>query len=294
MIAEEAAALLAEARPELAAATERLGQAAAAACSAWPSVSVPTRALVDRLAGILPRTSDEATRVIGELALADLYLACGCLLRLPAALGIFDQQFLARVPTVVSAIDCSPAFGDDVRQELSRKLLVGQPPTPPALTRYAGRGPLHSFVAVAAQRTALDLLRARGRLVHPADEDELERRLGNATDLELEAVKAGLREPFGEALRLAIQALDARERMTLRLTLVSGLSLEAVGAVYGVNASTVCRWLARTRQRLALELRRHLSARLPLAAGELESVARLVQSRLDIGLPSLLGPSQTR
>jgi RNA polymerase sigma-70 factor, ECF subfamily len=100
-----------------------------------------------------------------------------------------------------------------------------------------------------------------------------------------------MREIFGEALRSAVQALDPAERMTLRLTLVAGLSMEEVGNMYGVNASTICRRLARTRDRLALELRRQLSADFRIQRADLDSVVRLVESRFDVGLESLLAKS---
>jgi RNA polymerase sigma-70 factor, ECF subfamily len=289
--AEDAAALLARARPDLAPLTAGtpsvLGGRLGAAVAAWPSFRVPTEVWVHRLATVLPQGED-FERTPDGLALADLYLACGCLQGLPAALAIFEGQLTKLVPRAIAALDRSPVFADDVRQELLGKLLVGKPPTRPSLGRYAGRGPLLGFLAIAARRTALDLLRQRGSLELPADDAELERQLGSSKDPELEAVKARLREVFGEALRSAIRSLDPGERMTLRLTLVSRLSMEEVGHMYGVNASTICRRLARTRDHLALELRRHLSTRYEIQSLDLDSVVRLVESRLDIGLEGLL------
>jgi RNA polymerase sigma-70 factor, ECF subfamily len=295
-LVEEAAGVFARARPELVpldpALVRALDDAIAGARAAWPSVSVPLDAFVTRLAEAARAPSPQETcALLTGLKHADLYLACGCLAALPAALRIFEDQFLARVPRFVAHLDRSAAFAEDVRQELSRKLLLGDPPTAPSLARYAGRGPLDGFIAVAAQRMALDLLRKQGRLELPGDDAELERHLGSTSDPELEAIKARLRGEFAEALRNAIGALDRRERMTLRLTLISGLSLEEIGAIYGVNASTICRWLGKTRDRLALELRRQLSARRQIQAGELESIVRLVQSGLDLGLSALLARS---
>jgi RNA polymerase sigma-70 factor, ECF subfamily len=288
---DETVALLARARPDLAPFAEapgsRLGERLASARAAWPSFSVPPGAWVDRLAAVVPH-GPETEPTLNILALDDLYLACGCLLQLRPALEIFDEQLGRCLPRAVAPLDRSVGFADEVRQELSRKLLLGESPRGPSLGRYAGRGPLASFLTVAARRTALDLLRRQGRIEQPADDGELERRLGSSSDPELEAVKARMREIFGEALRSAVQALDPAERMTLRLTLVSGLSMEEVGNMYGVNASTICRRLARTRDRLALELRRHLSADFGIQRVDVDSVVRLVESRLDVGLESLL------
>jgi DNA-directed RNA polymerase specialized sigma24 family protein len=43
---------------------------------------------------------------------------------------------------------------------------------------------------------------------------------------------------FEGALQVALAGLDARDRMLLRLSLVSGLSCQKIGKIYSVNAST--------------------------------------------------------
>ena len=63
----------------------------------------------------------------------------------------------------MARIDRSPELRDEVRQTLWQRLFVGTPGQAPRILSYAGRGPLAGWVAVAAQRIALDLRRAATR-----------------------------------------------------------------------------------------------------------------------------------
>ena len=258
------------------------------AAAAWPSFSVP---LADFVARVPPPPAGDGggdSPALDRRHFADLYLSAGCLRGDSAALAIFHATIVGGIRRFIAHLDPSPQFADDVRQELVRKLLLGSDSAPPALQRYSGRGPLVSFVAIAAQRIAIDLIRTDGRLQLASNEAVLEKRLAAAADPEIQAIKAPIALEFGEALRAAIDGLGARERMILRLTMVSGLSLAEVGAIYGVSASTVCRWIGRTRDRLVLGLRRHLAVRGAASDRDVESLARLVRSELDISLEGLL------
>src|SRR5439155_26438752 len=114
---------------------------------------------------------------------------------------------------------------------------------------YAGRGPLAGWVGIAAQRLALNLIdkektetRARERAV--ADE------IGAELDPELQYIKDRYREAFERAFARAVDQLPARDRALLRLQIVGGLTLEQIGTMYSVNASTVSRWIAGVRSAL--------------------------------------------
>jgi RNA polymerase sigma-70 factor (ECF subfamily) len=65
----------------------------------------------------------------------------------------------------VARVDRSPELRDEVRQILWQRLFVGTGAAAPRILSYAGRGPLAGWVAVAAQRIALDLRRDAARAV---------------------------------------------------------------------------------------------------------------------------------
>jgi RNA polymerase sigma-70 factor, ECF subfamily len=72
------------------------------------------------------------------------------------------------------------------------------------------------------------------------------------------------------------------------LTLIAGLSLDRVGAMYRVNPSTVSRWLSAAREELLARMQRHLRETRNLDPAELESMVRLVRSQVDVSLSGLL------
>ena len=103
---------------------------------------------------------------------------------------------------------------------------------------------------------------------------------------ELRARHAG---EFERALRDAFAGLDERERNLLRLHFLDGLGIDGLAPVFGVHRATAARWLAAARTRLHDGVIALLQARLDVDARELESLARVVRSELEISLRSLLG-----
>jgi RNA polymerase sigma-70 factor (ECF subfamily) len=152
---------------------------------------------------------------------------------------------------------------------------------------FSGRGPLSSWLAVAAQREALTLKRAGSRRERTADEHAASV-FPDSRDPELIYMKERYREEFQETFRIAIADLSDRDRVVLRLNLVNHLSLTKIGAMYGVNQSTVTRWIARAREQIIDCMLRRFRERTGLNRSEFESVVRLVQSELDFNVSRLL------
>src|SRR5262249_25833111 len=110
---------------------ETLTKALALAREAWPTMEVPALLFLRRVWNALPRTPVDPAKTLRKMHTTDVYLACACLQRIPEALQAFEIRCLALVPRFIARFDGSPAFADEVRQELARKLLVGNPPKPP-------------------------------------------------------------------------------------------------------------------------------------------------------------------
>jgi RNA polymerase sigma-70 factor (ECF subfamily) len=219
--------------------------------------------------------------------LADLYLACAVARGDAVALRAFDERILSEIAPSVVRVDSSADFLDEVRQTLRTRLLVGGEGEPPRITEYKGRGPLVGWVRVAAVRVALNLKRSA---VPAASTEEL---LGDLAagepDPELRHLKTLYRAEFSAALRAALAALSERQRLLLRLHYVDGLRLARIAGLYQVHESTASRWISSSVDAVASDTRRRLIERLSLSPSNLDSVARMVQSQLDVSIRRILG-----
>ena len=198
----------------------------------------------------------------------------------------FHRRHIDALGPVLARFRVPPPFAEETAQLVAERLLVPVPPEPPRIAAYAGEGPLASWVAVAATRVALSRLRQLGREQRLLDPSSASANilLAAPADPELDVLKERYRPALQRALREAIQTLPARERILLRLSLIEGVSLQKIGRSYGVDASTVCRWLASARERLLEKIRAHFQQNGPVGATELASVVRLVRSQVDISL----------
>jgi RNA polymerase sigma-70 factor (ECF subfamily) len=252
--------------------------------SAWPDVSVTLDAFTAHVAAATP----EALGRHGS----DLYLACACASGDGKALRLFDDEILVPASRAVRTIDDAAAFGDEVCQRLRASLLVGDGTERPRIVDYAGRGPLRAWVGVAAVRHALMLRRGQQRQREVPSDDEWTGKLTQAStgNPELDLVKREHAEAFGKALRDAAAGLELRLRAVLRMHFVDGLSIDEIGAAYGVHRATAARWIQRARDELFAGTRVRLAERLALSPSELDRVTALVQSQLDVSLSTLLPP----
>jgi RNA polymerase sigma-70 factor len=217
-----------------------------------------------------------------------VYLAAGCLANAPAALAILDREILAQVPGWVSHMGRSPAFGDEVRQRLAERLLVGESPR---LADYAGRGALAKWARVAATRVALNLLddkherHARGA----GGDSVLEILPAAGRDADLDLLRGRYAAELSTAVKEAIAELPREQRVLLRLAFIDGHSGERIAALFKVNRSTVSRWLRLAREAVMDGARRRLAVRLKLTLAEVDSLARALHSQLDLSIRTAIG-----
>ena len=107
-------------------------------------------------------------------------------------------------------------------------------------------------------------------------------------DLELDYLKGRYQAEFKQAVEDAIATLPAEQLKILRLHYTDGLSIDRIGALLNVHRATAARWIRAASDAVRDETRRRLHERLRLSAGELDSLARLVQSQLHLSLSRLL------
>lgn len=243
-----------------------------AARAAWPTIEVGFEAFAARLA-----TASAAYAT-------DLYLACACSDGDPAALVELDRIFVQAVPPAIARIDRSHDFASEVQQILRERLLVG---ADAKIREYRGGGPLASWIRTAAVRTALNLRRR----------SQQEHKRGSA----LESLEPILDDPavvilrqrympeIDAALRHAIAALDAKERLLLHFYYVDGLTLSKIAALERVGTSTIFRRITAATQSVLASVKDALSDKLQLSGASLDSLLRNVRDDIDLSLSQVLG-----
>ena len=260
---------------------------------AWPTVHLDVETFVVHLSDRVRGQSD-LNEAIATMHGSDLFLACACVARIPAALIEFERVHLSRVGSLVARIDPSPAFAEEVAQTMREALLVGARGNAAEICKYSGRGPLSSWLRVIAVRTALRVRRERLRAL-PMKEGEKEFELARTVDPEMDYLKIRYRAAYEDALKESLRSLPDRDALLLKLHYLDGLSIDSIGTLYGIHRSTVARWRARVRRSVLDGTREQLQRRLSLTESEFDSIVKLVRSQLAVSLRSVLvrPPSET-
>lgn len=216
---------------------------------------------------------------------ADLWLAFHAGHGLPAAVAALDAACFADLGTLLRGRRASPTEADEVVQRLRHRLLVPDAAgAPTRILGYGGRGELRAWVRVAAVRAWLNLKRESPR--HEAPETSFVAEA--SSDLELEILKGKYKEIFQRVFLDAVDALAPGTRLLLKLHYLDRLGMEEVGKVLGVHRLTVLRRLERARHELAEGTKERLESELRLDPPDVESLLRLIQSRLDVSLQGAL------
>jgi RNA polymerase sigma-70 factor (ECF subfamily) len=248
----------------------------APARDAWPTLVLDDAKLV---AFIGPRLSgDDLAAAIAAAPAADLVLAAACAAQEPSAHATFDRV-LVEVDAAGAATNATKDQVAEVKQMLRLQLLVPKDGKPAGIEGYRGKGPLRGWVRITATRELIRVKKKSARDV-PIDRS-LDRLLTSVVDPALAAMKAEYRAEFAGALREAIEDLSGEDRTLLRQQIVDEMSIDAIGAAYGVHRATAARWLNRARAALVAATHRRLADRLKLPVDQIDSVIRLVSSQLD-------------
>ena len=108
---------------------------------------------------------------------------------------------------------------------------------------------------------------------------------------EIAAIKYRYRDQLRHALEQSLQALPAREKTLLRLTVVDGLNIDAIGAIYRVHRATVARWLVRVRAQVFAEIRERIGLRNQPTVSELRSLLVLLADEVHLSARRILAPT---
>jgi RNA polymerase sigma-70 factor (ECF subfamily) len=280
-------AALLEAETDADAVEEVLVRGHAEGAAAWPTLSVSPEELARWIAPRVER--GDLLAALGKLRFADLYLACACARGDDRAVSLFDARYMSEVDRALRS--SAPSVVDETKQVLRRRFFVSEDGEPPAIAAYGGRGPLGAWVRAAAVRASFRVQRK------PKGQTEVESHVFSAVaaagdDLELDYLKRRYQAEFAEALREAFLALPVRDRNVSRYYFGKGLSIDAIGALYGVHRATVARWINRVTASLVDATRKRMMARLGANRAEVSSLVHMLESRIDMALRAVVASGE--
>ncbi len=255
--------------------------------SAFPELSVDDEAFARHLARAFGRRTDAVP--LEDLMFDDLYLACACAAGDARAASMLVGRHGGTIRRSIERSAGKPN-SEEIFQGVLSDLLVGTERSAPEIGNYAGRAPLCRWLEVVAHRAALRWSRSQRAQAKVGGRVAIEPRLEVETPTELALFRQRYRWDFEEALKEALQRTTQKDRVILRLYVVNNVSVEKIGKMLGVSQPTASRWLAKAREKVLADLKAILKERVKISSGEIESLALLLGSRLDLSISEILNP----
>jgi RNA polymerase sigma-70 factor (ECF subfamily) len=264
-----------------------------AARDAWPGVEVSQEELAafalerGTSAGDDSQGDEGAPDPRHDPHYKDLYLACACARGDAVALRAFELAFFPEVDAAVAKVGGTAPSPDEIRQIVRHKLFVAEAGAEAQIVRYSGQVELRTWVRIIATRAALNVATRAAREL-PFESDALTFLIGSGDDPEIQYLKSLYTAEFREAFGEAFDGLESRERNLLRYAFGEGLTVDAIGSLYGVHRATAARWVVNAHKELASRLRNAMVHRLGVTGKDYSSILQLIQSRCDITLDRYL------
>jgi RNA polymerase sigma-70 factor (ECF subfamily) len=261
-----------------------------AARDAHPTLSIGDIALMT-FAGSRIRTADPAAE-LGRRHVADLYLACACAAGDPAALAVLERRTLPAVERALGGLARDADARRDLVQQLRTQMLVPMDGKPPGIAAYDGRAPLATWLRVCATRLGMRRA-ARDRRDASLEDLQLDQLAPDVPDPALAYMRQHYGAQFRVAFGEAVSALAPRQRNLMRHSVIDGLGIDQIAAIYHVHRATAARQLKDARDTLIAATRERLRSALGIGEAELDSVFRVLVSLTDVTLREVLGPRRS-
>lgn len=215
----------------------------------------------------------------GRDASAELYLATAAGRGAPWAHEALERDVFLPVCERLARRH-GTASAEEAMQQVREQLLVRRE----GLSTYSGDGALRAWVTVIAVRRLLSQRSASHDSLGAAD--DLANR--DSEKLELSLLRARYASVFKQAFGRALESLERRERLVLRMHTVDGLSAEKIGAIFHVHRATATGWISNARAKLHERVTSEVQRAAGLSSDELHSIGRVLQRHTDFSLPRLL------
>jgi len=248
----------------------------------WPMVTLDDDGYLRHLVhAVRARASESAERVVRTMPATDLYLAAACVAGDPRAIEAFRAALLPPIRDVLARLGAPPAIVDETEQRVLEMLFVA---ARPQIATYSGRGRLRSWARSIGVRTGRRLMGTAAGV----GGDDLDRMPAAVDDPEIELLRTQYSGRFRDAFVAALAGLTDRQRNLLRQYHIDELTIDQLGTLYRVNRATAARWVIGARAALLEATRSRLASELSISATEVDSIIRLVRSRIDVSIRELL------
>jgi RNA polymerase sigma-70 factor (ECF subfamily) len=224
----------------------------------------------------------EPIALLTHIHAPELFLASACAAGDRRALAFFEATYVPILEAALRRVVRDAAARDELLQQIRHKLFLPQlDGGAPKILDYSGRGDLGNWLRATAVRQALNFV-TRGPKEEPLADQLLATIPAGEGDPERLYAKSQYKAELKAAFAEGAESLTPRERNLLRAAFVEGLSIDAIGAMYGTHRSTAARWLTSAKEHLLAEVRKGLVARLKIPAREVDAVLHLVHSGVSI------------
>ena len=256
--------------------------------AAWPELAVSGPEFLHHVAES-DLLADQDAQSATEIRWPELYLAWACATGCDSAIEAFERRYFGQVDAVGSrhAKLCSR---DEFRQYMREKLFVLRKGGAVTIASYRGRGGLATWVRIVATRAAIDLQRRRRDALasSPSDDGLLEQLVVDSDSPEYALLKRQYRQQFKQAFALAMDSLTIRQRNLLRQRYVYRLQVQEIADLYQLHRVSASRALARACSALATAIESALREQLDDSDVDVEGIARMVASQIELSLERLL------
>ncbi|HEY6176314.1 MAG TPA: hypothetical protein VIX73_17785 [Kofleriaceae bacterium] len=222
---------------------------------------------------------------------ADLYLACGCALRMPGAVRSFEAMLRSEIGDALRHMNLQSAVIEDVYQTTLERVIVGEPGRAPRIADYAGHGALRGWTRVVVTRIALDALRSRKPEV-PLENAIVDPPAGDASNPEMSCWKDSFCPSVKTAFDRAMQSLTAEERLLLRQRFVDGLSMGQLATLYRKHRITMLRRVNGILNSVRIRMQAILERDLGCGSCTAVSIVNLALSRANLSVLRYLAPPE--
>jgi RNA polymerase sigma-70 factor (ECF subfamily) len=216
---------------------------------------------------------------------ADMALASDCARNIPGAIAQFEAVYAADVRVVHARARGNKPTLDELAQAVRVKLFAGETPR---IREYRGTGSLKNWVRVVATRTLIEMART-AKPTDSLDDSGVVPLAAPDDDPEMAYLKRRHAADVKAAFEASAGELSPEERNVLREHYARGLSIDQIAAAHGIHRATAARRLVSAREAVLAGTRRILMTRLRLTRAELESVVRMVESRMHVTAERVFG-----
>ncbi|MEW6130599.1 MAG: sigma-70 family RNA polymerase sigma factor [Acidobacteriota bacterium] len=161
-------------------------------------------------------------------------------------------------------------------------------------TFYSGRGSLRGWLRAVVFQLSADSHRQTSRFVQPEEPDDMEKLAHsaespqNAPTTEIAFIRERYKTAAADALRRAIDGLDARERLLLVYYYYDELTLKEIAQMFEVHEATVSRWITKVQKHTRKLVEKSLTRDHNFNRQEVSEAIALAAEEMDISVREYL------